>query len=141
MKEKVQGSLTQEERAASCKLSIGLPGPYIVVAIPCGRHAWAAHYPRFHLQCHSPAKSFGGEKKELFYVACCNFAPHSGQKRALFSTGSEHCGQNRSGNGSLEPQSWQNFPGGPIRRQVGHITALGKPGVLKPAIAAEVNGC
>ena len=61
MKEKVQGSLTQEERAASCKLSIGLPGPYIVVAIPCGRHAWAAHYPRFHLQCHSPAKSEGGE--------------------------------------------------------------------------------
>src|SRR5437588_12554784 len=67
MKEKVQGSLTQEERAASCKLSIGLPGPYIVVAIPCGRHAWAAHYPRFHLQCHSPAKSAGG-KESLTYA-------------------------------------------------------------------------
>ena len=58
-------------------------------------------------------------------VACCNLVPHSAQKRAVFSTGEAHLGQNRSGSGSLVPQSSQNFPGGPIRRQVGHATACG----------------
>src|SRR5260370_2863187 len=75
------------------------------------------------------------------HVAVWSFVPHSGQKRALISTVAEHCGQNRSGRGSFVPQSWQNFPGGPMRRQVGHITAWGKPGVLKPAISARVRTC
>ena len=75
------------------------------------------------------------------YVTAWRFVPHSVQKRALFSTVEEHCGQNRAGRGSFEPQSWQNFPGGPMRRQVGHITVWGKPGVLKPAMAAGVRGC
>ena len=44
---------------------------------------------------------------------------------ALFSTGAAHLGQNRSGRGSFVPQSWQNFPGGPMRRQVGHMTDWG----------------
>src|SRR5437588_2985492 len=79
--------------------------------------------------------------QETDYVACCNFAPHSAQKRAPGSTFSAQLGQNRSGRGSFVPQSWQNLPGGPMRRQVGHITAWGKPGVLKPAIAAGVGTC
>src|ERR1051326_7482803 len=62
MKEKVQGSLNREEPASSCNLSIALPGPCIVVAIPCGRHAWADHHARFHSQCHSPTISISCAK-------------------------------------------------------------------------------
>src|SRR5438874_2465877 len=58
MKEKVQSILSWEERVSSCTLSTGLPGRCIVVAIPCGRHAWADHHTRFHSQSHSPTKSF-----------------------------------------------------------------------------------
>src|SRR5579875_271322 len=56
-------------------------------------------------------------------LAICNLVPHSGQKRAPISTFEEHCGQCASSWGNLVPQSWQNLPGGPIRRQVGHITS------------------
>src|SRR5438132_5691368 len=58
MKEKVQSILSREERVSSCTLSTGLPGRCIVVAIPCGRHAWADHHTRFHSQSHSPTKSY-----------------------------------------------------------------------------------
>src|SRR5205807_3544574 len=57
MKEKVQSILSWEERVSSCTLSTGLPGRCIVVAIPCGRHAWADHHTRFHSQSHSPTES------------------------------------------------------------------------------------
>src|SRR2546421_13071721 len=60
MKEKVQSILSWEERVSSCTLSTGLPGRCIVVAIPCGRHAWADHHIRFHSQSHSPTKSYTG---------------------------------------------------------------------------------
>src|SRR2546429_239286 len=76
MKEKVQSILSWEERVSSCTLSTGLPGRCIVVAIPCGRHAWAAHYPRFHLQCHSPAKSVGRKRS-------CNSPGAQGNRHSL----------------------------------------------------------
>src|SRR5579859_5156560 len=61
----------------------------------------------------------------LCAYAVCRRVPHSGQKRALASTETEQLGQKRSGSGNLVPQSWQNFPGGPMRRQVGHMIASG----------------
>ena len=77
------------------------------------------------------------------YCVAFRLVPHSWQKRLLVSTGVEQLGQNRCGSGSLVPQSWQNLPGLPGRRQVGQFTVSGKPGVLKPAIAAGVMaaGC
>ena len=66
------------------------------------------------------------------HVAVWRFVPHSGQKRALFATVDEHCGQGKLCAAVLAV---------PIRRQVEHITDWGKPGVLKPAIAAGVGTC
>src|SRR5947207_15130976 len=66
MKEKVQSILSWEERVSSCTLSTGLPGRCIVVAIPCGRHAWADHHIRFHSQSHSPTISYTGR----FFQRC-----------------------------------------------------------------------
>src|SRR5437016_2094970 len=57
MKEKVQSILSWEERVSSCILSTALPGRCIVVAIPCGRHAWADHHTRFDSQSLSPTIS------------------------------------------------------------------------------------
>src|SRR5205823_4114697 len=79
MKEKVQSILSWEERVSSCTLSTGLPGRCIVVAIPCGRHAWADHHTRFDSQSHSPTISYK-----------YRFLEKKVKRKSISSTGERH---------------------------------------------------
>src|SRR5438445_10868428 len=79
MKEKVQSILSWEERVSSCILSTALPGRCIVVAIPCGRHAWADHHIRFHSQSHSPTISYK-----------YRFLEKKVERKSISSTGERH---------------------------------------------------
>src|SRR5436305_2957749 len=95
MKEKVQSILSWEKRVSTCTLSTGLPGRCIVVAIPCGRHAWADHHIRFHSQSHSPTISYktllANERKSAKHPelgkASINLHPLNRLARPLYSSG------------------------------------------------------